>query len=401
MRSMIFLLVLSIGISSTSIVALADGWDDAEILALQVSGELSAPPLLYERISNELAVIRQFYPGMELIHVFPPWVPGELIVGLTDEAWEEFINGEYHGLDSLNALYGPVQIEPLSFIKVLVLKFPFHYNPECLSPMYSVAEGVRWAQPNHYYGDGDNIYATIDDSCLSIYTFRRGWEDCMSGCISNHFWTFYVTDDTVTYMRHEGDQILEVDFSADTTTGIAPLTVQFVDLSLIGMFGETSWSWDFDNDGVEDSKEQHPVYTYTMPGSYTIKLTVTNGEVSHTKTKEGYITVGSEGSPGSSGGQTFQEYSLNQNYPNPFNPITEIKYTLPVDCQVKVEIYNTLGEKVTTLVDGKQKAGYRAVRWDATSSPSGIYFYRLQVRRTPDSFGAGDFVQTRKMILLK
>jgi len=105
MKSMIFILVLSMGISTTSIVAFADGCDDAEILALQISGELLAPPLLYERISNELAVIRQFYPGMELIHVLPPWKPGELIVGLTDEAWEEFTNGEYHGLDSLNALY--------------------------------------------------------------------------------------------------------------------------------------------------------------------------------------------------------------------------------------------------------------------------------------------------------
>jgi len=83
---------------------------------------------------------------------------------------------------------------------------------------------------------------------------------------------------------------------------------------------------------------------------------------------------------------------LSQNYPNPFNPITEIRYNLPVGCQVRLEAYNILGQKVATLVDEKQKAGYKTIKWDASSLSSGIYLYRLQ---------AGDFVQTRKMVVLK
>jgi len=86
------------------------------------------------------------------------------------------------------------------------------------------------------------------------------------------------------------------------------------------------------------------------------------------------------------------QFILSQNYPNPFNPVTTIKYTLPRDCQVKLTIYNNLGQKVASLVDGKQKAGYKTARWDASSFSAGIYFYRLQ---------AGDYLQTRKMILLK
>ena len=59
---------------------------------------------------------------------------------------------------------------------------------------------------------------------------------------------------------------------------------------------------------------------------------------------------------------------------------------------MKLEIYNLLGRKVSALVNGRDVASYKAVRWDASSLSSGIYFYRLQ---------AGDFVQTRKMVVLK
>ncbi len=85
-------------------------------------------------------------------------------------------------------------------------------------------------------------------------------------------------------------------------------------------------------------------------------------------------------------------YSLGQNYPNPFNAVTKISYTLPRDSQVKLEIYNILGQRVTTLVEGKQKSGYKTTVWDANLFASGIYFYRLR---------AGDFMETRRMILLK
>jgi len=83
---------------------------------------------------------------------------------------------------------------------------------------------------------------------------------------------------------------------------------------------------------------------------------------------------------------------LAQNYPNPFNATTEIRYALPEDCLVKLEVYDVLGQRVTGLVEQRQTVGYKTIRWDASSLSSGIYFYRLQ---------AGDFVQTKKMILLK
>jgi len=86
------------------------------------------------------------------------------------------------------------------------------------------------------------------------------------------------------------------------------------------------------------------------------------------------------------------EFALSQNYPNPFNPTTLIKYDLPVDCQVKLDVYNVVGQRVATLVDGQQKAGYKVVTWNAQDIASGVYFYKLT---------AGDFTSIRKMVLLK
>jgi hypothetical protein len=91
------------------------------------------------------------------------------------------------------------------------------------------------------------------------------------------------------------------------------------------------------------------------------------------------------------------EYSLGVNKPNPFNPSTVIEFSLPQTSSVKLEIFNVMGQKVRTLVNAELSAGYHAVEWHSTNDEgravaNGIYFYRLE---------ADDFVQTRKMILLK
>jgi hypothetical protein len=86
-------------------------------------------------------------------------------------------------------------------------------------------------------------------------------------------------------------------------------------------------------------------------------------------------------------------FKLSQNYPNPFNPSTIINYELPITNYVDLSIYNTIGQKVKTLVSQKQTAGKYQVEWDASGFASGVYYYRLRTN--------GGFVQSRKLLLLK
>jgi len=86
------------------------------------------------------------------------------------------------------------------------------------------------------------------------------------------------------------------------------------------------------------------------------------------------------------------EFYLSQNYPNPFKDKTIIKYCVAYKTRVQITVYNTEGEVIEKLIDEEKKSGTYELNWNAANLPSGVYFYRLQ---------AGDFVQTRKMILLK
>jgi hypothetical protein len=89
---------------------------------------------------------------------------------------------------------------------------------------------------------------------------------------------------------------------------------------------------------------------------------------------------------------TAKNFKLEQNYPNPFNPTTIINYSIPRATFVTLNVYNVLGEKVKTLVSENKPAGNYSVNFNASELSSGIYFYRIK---------AGDFSQTKKLILMK
>jgi hypothetical protein len=87
-----------------------------------------------------------------------------------------------------------------------------------------------------------------------------------------------------------------------------------------------------------------------------------------------------------------KNYSLYQNYPNPFNANTIVPFALPTASKINLTVYNIMGRKVLTVADGWYDAGTHRVLFDASRLASGVYFYQLK---------AGDFVNVRKLVLLK
>jgi hypothetical protein len=150
--------------------------------------------------------------------------------------------------------------------------------------------------------------------------------------------------------------------------------------------GETSGEWKVIGfvEGRGTTTEMSD-YTFkdkiTTPGSYVYRLKQIDFDGSFSYSKEIEVEVS---------GPT--NYALYQNYPNPFNPATTIKYALPVDSRVKINVYNSLGQLVETVVDKEMESGYHEVNFNASRLSSGVYLYQLQ---------AGEYVSVKKMMLMK
>jgi hypothetical protein len=86
------------------------------------------------------------------------------------------------------------------------------------------------------------------------------------------------------------------------------------------------------------------------------------------------------------------KFILDQNYPNPFNPSTTIEFDLSKTSEVTLKVFTILGEEVATLLSASLFSGSHSVEWDASNLASGVYLYRLQ---------AGDYVETKKMVVMK
>jgi hypothetical protein len=117
--------------------------------------------------------------------------------------------------------------------------------------------------------------------------------------------------------------------------------------------------------------------TSETPPTNIISFNITGGDIE--KRNDGKHTV-------------VLEYKLKQNYPNPFNPVTTIKYSIKYDGLVTLKIYDILGTEVKILVNENKEAGNYTVSFNASSLPSGVYFYKIK---------SGKFVDVKKMILLK
>jgi hypothetical protein len=146
-------------------------------------------------------------------------------------------------------------------------------------------------------------------------------------------------------------------------------------------WGDTLWTKSFEGYNEVAAESVHE----TSDGGYII-TGGTDGEVWLIKTAPDPLNINKREV------KVISEYHLSQNYPNPFNPSTNIEFDLPKTSKVTLKVFNILGEEVATLLSASLLSGSHSVEWDASNLASGVYLYRLQ---------AGDYVETRKMVLMR
>jgi len=173
-------------------------------------------------------------------------------------------------------------------------------------------------------------------------------------------------------------------FTLDDDSGANPHTVTFADVSTGGV---TNWAWDF-GDGATDTLAS-PVHTYTVSGTYSVSLIVSNACGADTLTLADAIYVGS---PSDTPDGLPRTFALNRNYPNPFNPMTSIEFTLTREGHTVLEIFDATGRRQDTLINEVRGPGLHTIQWAPQGLPSGVFFARLT---------ANGQTATRRMVLLK
>lgn len=155
------------------------------------------------------------------------------------------------------------------------------------------------------------------------------------------------------------------------------------------VFGQTGYN------AQNSLNEEFGLGNAAVIDSITIKWTSGSTETFTSITPDQFYTI-TEGqgivSVSPETGSVINSYRLRQNYPNPFNPSTRISFAIPQNSRSSLSIYDVNGKLIETLLNSDLKSGEYSVEWDASTHPSGVYFYKLQT---------GEFTQTKKMILLK
>jgi photosystem II stability/assembly factor-like uncharacterized protein len=214
--------------------------------------------------------------------------------------------------------------------------------------------------------------------CLFFLNSQTGWifpqfrHRFFKTIDGGNSWTKY-------YCSIDNDLVIFDFVFINENTGFAP-TASYIDGILKTTNSGINWFSDFTlsgNSGYSTKIAFINENTGWVVGSQGLILKTTNGGTS-------FISINNHNIP--------DKFSLSQNYPNPFNPSTNIRYELPKNSFVKLVIFDMLGRVVETPVNEKQSAGTYEITWDASSYPSGVYFYRLTTE---------GFSETKKMILLK
>jgi photosystem II stability/assembly factor-like uncharacterized protein len=254
----------------------------------------------------------------------------------------------------------------------VLLDYPDYYAYDSGSIWKSEDFGITW----------DTVFAWLDNRYLSsirMLDSRHGW-------ICGQYGTIMYYDDT-TYIPVELNSLtakilsdkVSLNWTTATETNNRGFDVERLSESLTKKWEKIGF---VEGNGTTTQAHQYSYIDNNVPnGKYSYRLKQIDFDGSYKYSKEVEVEINPK-----------LEFSLEQNYPNPFNPVTTIKYSVPMDGNVKLTVYNILGQQVAELLNGEVKAGNYEIKYDGKDLTSGVYFYRIK---------AMDFVQTKKMLLVK
>ncbi|UCF04737.1 MAG: hypothetical protein JSV33_12550 [bacterium] len=179
-------------------------YEEAELIALFLSGEITAPETLTVHILNDLRAIRYRYGNRHVpiltVPFVPPAPPSCFYITFDDTTTQKIEGGTYHAWDSLNATYGLNEVRPV-FGGDFNLYFDGRLNPWRLIEFYETLPGFVTAHVCPRIGDSPNIYPHRTLDCF-YYLFRDAWGDCLSGCIFSEFWFYKVEEYVPSFIGH-------------------------------------------------------------------------------------------------------------------------------------------------------------------------------------------------------
>ena len=417
-----FLLAMSLLLTSES----QSQFVDSVTLTLRIQEGIFLDTVLATHIDSALAAAKIETDTLESIHAFPAYIPTILAVK-TEAPWSDawrngkILTGEPY-IDSLSMEYGLQYTDGGDILGWFALFFESPLNMESLSVVYENHPDIIYAEPDHLTcvcDPDDIIYFEKDQRINLAFKSRIDFSSDPS-----HYW--YVSVDPNT---EDWSAVIEEDRDANWWQPyiyrwnipdwypMTPFETAGAILDSIAM--SSDWwvrkhaiegTWRF---FVYSNPWGDPMTLFEHWDSLKTDLLASQPEVvdalqqalldpdpdvsASAELAINQITPYLSVNPGQ---ENPSMYKLFQNYPNPFNPRTSINFSLPRTSNVSLKIFNLLGEEVATLASGQMGAGNHAVKWDATGAPSGVYFYRLQARHA-DGGQAGDFVETKKLLLLK
>ena len=245
---------------------------------------------------------------------------------------------------------------------------------------HSSNNGLNWSQISPGLGSQTILSIDYNDDYLFIGTERNGvWKRPLSEMIIpvelvsfsgfvNSYSDVVLSWTTSTEMNNSGFDVERLVIQTSRFGEL--LTTNWEKIGFVGGNGTTTTPREY---SFTDKNVQ--------VGKYIYRLNQIDFDGSYNYSKEIEVDV-----------MAPNKFSLEQNYPNPFNPTTKIKYSIPSDGYVSLTVYNTIGQKVSELVNGEVKAGSYEINFDASDLSSGIYFYKIQ---------ADGYTSTKKMMLLR